>query len=99
MLRRIITLVVVLAVFVAVVVFWDLNRGPIDVNLAFTTVSTQIPTAFVSAFVIGWLFGLFCAAFFVLRTLNERRRLKKSLRLAEAEISSLRSLPLQDAGD
>ena len=99
MIRRLITLSVIVAVFICVVVFWDLNRGPIDVDLAFMTVSTQIPTAFVSALVIGWLFGLFCASLFVMKTINERRRLRKSLRVAEAEISSLRSLPLQDAGD
>jgi hypothetical protein len=33
----------------------------------------------------------------LLRTLNERRKLRKSLNLAEAEVKNLRSMPIHDA--
>jgi hypothetical protein len=35
--------------------------------------------------------------FFALKLINERRVLRRSLRLTENEVSSLRSLPLSDA--
>ncbi len=97
MLRRIITLAVIFLLLVVVVVFTWLNRGPISLDLGFFAVDTQIAVAFTITFALGWLFGLFCAGFFVLKSMNERRRLRKSLAAAEQEVSSLRSLPLQDA--
>jgi len=48
-------------------------------------------------FVICWVFGLLCTTVFILRLVNERRQLRRSLRHSESEVSSLRSLPLADA--
>lgn len=97
MLRKTATLIVVIVLVVVMLVFTWLNTGPIALDLAFFTVETQIAVAFTVTFAFGWLFGLFCAGFFVLRSVNERRRLRKSLAAAEEEVSTLRSLPLQDA--
>ena len=55
------------------------------------------PLAFAVCLAVGWAFGLACAGAAVLRMSTERRRLRRELRLAEAEVKSLRSLPLQDA--
>ena len=97
MLRRLFLLIVVLAVAGAVVVFWGINPGRVAVDLGFAQIETALPAAFVGTFVIGWLFGLLCACLYLLRVANDRRRIRKQLRLAEAEVSSLRSLPLSDA--
>lgn len=56
-----------------------------------------VPLAFAVSLAIGWMFGLLSAATALLRMSAERRRLRKELRLAEAEVKSLRSLPLHDA--
>jgi len=99
MIRKIVTGIAIIVVLIVVIVFTKLNSGPITVDLAFFSVETQKPLAFVVTFVSGWLFGLLCASFFVFKVVRDRRKTRKSLRLAEAEVSSLRSLPLQDAGE
>ena len=43
------------------------------------------------------IFGLISAGVALLRLSRERRRLRRELKLAEAEVKSLRSLPLHDA--
>ena len=47
--------------------------------------------------VAGWVFGILCGALVLLRLYLDRRQLRKSLKLAEAEVRSLRSMPMQDA--
>ena len=44
-----------------------LNRGQISVDLAFAEFTLSKPLAFTTAFGIGWLFGLLCAAGAVLK--------------------------------
>ena len=41
--------------------------------------------------------GLVVPGYFALKLINERRQLKRALRLSQTEVSSLRSLPLSDA--
>ena len=99
MLRKIATIVIVIVLLVAIIVFTWLNTGEVSLDLAFMTVETQIAVAFTIAFALGWLFGLFSAGLFVLKSVAERRRLRKSLATAEEEVSKLRSLPLQNAAE
>ena len=80
-----------------VFVFTSLNTGMVDVNLAFDTVTTTVPFALTATFILGWLFGVLCMGYFALKLINERRQLKRALRLSQTEVSSLRSLPLSDA--
>jgi hypothetical protein len=47
--------------------------------------------------ICGWLFGLLTAALALWRNAAEKRRLRKSLSSAEAELSTLRGAPMQDA--
>ena len=97
MLKRIVILVLFLVILVAMLIFTKLNSGLIEIDLAFRTVTSSIPLAFTMTFVMGLLFGLLCTAIFAIRLINERRQLRKSLRLLESEIHSLRNLPLNDA--
>jgi len=85
------------AVLVGIVVFAALNPGNVELDLAFGRVEVAKPLALTAAFGAGWLFGVLCAAVVLLRSANERRRLRKSLRVAEAEARAARSLPLHDA--
>ncbi len=86
-----------LLVLTAAVFAWN-NPGTIDVDVAFTRFEdVSMPLAFAVALAVGWLAGLLSAAAVVLRMARERRRLRRKLTLAEAEVSGLRSLPLQDA--
>ena len=97
MLRRIGLAILIVLIVIVMATFTANNTGMIAIDLAFAQVNTSIPLAFTVTFALGWLFGLLCIGFFVLKLINERRILRRSLKLRESEVSSLRSLPLSDA--
>jgi uncharacterized membrane protein YciS (DUF1049 family) len=97
MLKRIAVIVLVVIIFTTMLVFTYHNNGEVEINLILTTVTTSVPVAFTVAFAVGWLFGILCMAFWALRLINERRSLRRSLRISESEVTSLRNLPLNDA--
>ncbi len=74
------------------------NPGLMTLDIGFALLENiSIPIAFLVCFTLGWLFGLICVGLMLLQMASDRRRLRRTLRFAETEISSLRSLPLQDA--
>ena len=97
MLRFVVYFMVVMVVFVVAVVFAAINPGPMTLDLAFTQVTIQTSLALITFLGAGWLFGLLCAGLLLLKILTERRQLRKALEMAEAEVKSLRSMPMQDA--
>ena len=97
MLKRIGLVILIVLIAIVMLAFTIGNTGMIDIDLMFTSVTTSIPLAFTVAFALGWLFGILCMGFFALKLINERRVLRRSLKLTENEVSSLRSLPLSDA--
>ena len=97
MLKRAALILLLIVVFVVMVVFSYLNTGEVAVNLAFVSVTTSISIAFTVTLVVGWLFGVVSMGLFALRLVNERRTLRRALRVSESEVTSLRSLPLSDA--
>jgi len=88
---------VLFAVFIVAIVFASSNAGPLELDLAFMKVETTVALAMLGFFVGGWLFGLLCAGFMLLRSMHERRQLRKALRLAETEVNSLRRMPSPNA--
>ena len=97
MLKRAALILLLIVVFVVMVVFSYLNTGEVEVNLAFVSVTTSISIAFTVTLVVGWLFGVVSMGLFALRLVNERRTLRRALRVSESEVTTLRSLPLSDA--
>ena len=97
MIRKLGIAIVTLMIFAAMLVFANINPGTIQIDVAFAEIEPSIPMAFSVTFIMGWVFGLACTGVFVVRMVNERRKLRKSLRIAESEVSSLRSLPIADA--
>ena len=87
----------ILIIFALMLWFTRINPGMIEIDLAFGSVESSKSMAFVVTFVLGWIFGLACTAVFIIKLVNERRRLRKALRIADSEVSSLRSLPIADA--
>ena len=74
-----------------------LRKPLLRLDLAFTETEVQKSLALTAAFGAGWIFGLVSAALVLLKSVNERRHLRRSLSLAEAEVRNLRSMPIQDA--
>jgi len=97
MLKKISIGLLVVFIFLLMLVFTSSNPGYVDLDLFFLTVRPSIPLAFSVTFVLGWVFGLLCTTVFIMRLINERRQLRRSLRQSESEVSSLRNLPLSDA--
>jgi len=97
MLRNLLLAGVLLVTMLIAVAFAALNPGVLDVDLAFNKFEVQKSLAFITAFGAGIAFGLLCAFLLLLRLLNDRRKLRRALKLAESEVRSLRSIPQQDA--
>ena len=97
MLKKAALIILLIVIFGVMVVFSYLNPGEVEVNLAFVTVTTSISIAFTVTLAIGWLLGVISMGFYALKLVNERRTLRRALRVSESEVSSLRSLPLSDA--
>jgi uncharacterized integral membrane protein len=97
MLGRIVTLFLVIAALILAFTFASFNTELIEVNLLFGVYELPTSLVIIGAVVLGAVVGLLGALLFAVRGARERRRLSKALRSAEAEISSLRSLPLNDA--
>ena len=97
MLKRIGLAILILLIVIVMATFTANNTGMVDIDLAFVEVHTSIPLAFTVTFALGWLFGVLCLGFYALKLLNERRVLRRTLRMSESEVSSLRNLPLSDA--
>jgi len=97
MLKKAGLIVLIIVLFVAMFTFTALNTGDVELDLGFFRNSYPISMAFAGTFVLGILFGMLCMTVFVFRLINERRNLRRSLRISESEVSSLRNLPLTDA--
>jgi len=97
MFRNLMIGLVVLLVLAVAIIFTVLNPETVQLDLAFSSFQAPISLAMSASFVFGWFFGLLCMLIYVLGLLRERRALRKSLRLADAEVANLRGLPMQDA--
>jgi uncharacterized integral membrane protein len=97
-LRRLAFIAVLIVLMLLAAMFAYSNPQPIDVDIGLVRIERiSLALAFAIVFVCGWLFGLLTAALTLWRNARERRRLRKDLRYAEAELSTLRGAPLQDA--
>jgi uncharacterized membrane protein YciS (DUF1049 family) len=97
MVRYIIFIAVIFLGLLLATVFAALNPGLMTLDLAFQQTEAPIALALSVAFGLGWLFGLLCAGGMLLKAISDRRKLQKSLRIAEAEVKALRSMPIQNA--
>ncbi|HMB73100.1 MAG TPA: lipopolysaccharide assembly protein LapA domain-containing protein [Gammaproteobacteria bacterium] len=98
LLRKIVIVAILaLFVFIAAVFAWN-NPEPVDLDLGFAIFEgVSLTLILACAFALGWLFGLGCVGFAILRMSAERRRMRRELRDAHDEVASLRSLPIGDA--
>lgn len=97
MLKRIGLLVLIVVIAALMATFTAINTGMVDIDLAFAKFTQPLPLVLTVTFALGWLFGLLCMGFFAIKLVNQRRVLRRALRLSEGEVTSLRGLPLSDA--
>jgi uncharacterized integral membrane protein len=97
MLKRIGLVLLIILIFALMVIFTAGNPDEISLRLFHYELSAPVSLAFTVAFTMGWFFGILCMGLYALKVANDRRMLRRSLRISEDEISSLRNLPLSDA--
>jgi uncharacterized membrane protein YciS (DUF1049 family) len=97
MIRSLLIALLVLLFVAVAAIFAALNPGRIGLDLAFLAIEIEKSLALLVAVGLGWLMGIVCVAFGLVRLLVQRRSLQRALRLAEQEVQALRSLPVQDA--
>jgi putative membrane protein len=97
MLKRIGLGLLLAIILVIVFTFTALNSGTIELDMAFFAGTYSISLIVIITFIVGILFGMLCMTAFVIRIINDRRTLRRALRMSESEVSSLRNLPLSDA--
>jgi len=97
MARNIVFIAVIFLGLLLATVFAALNPGMTTLDLAFQEMVVPISLALSVAFGVGWLFGLLCAGAVLLKSISDRRKLQKSLRVTEAEVKALRRMPIQNA--
>lgn len=93
---RIFTYLIMLIVILVGVSFAVLNAQTVAVNLYFTT--SKLPLSLLLAFtmVLGVFLGLLVSLILYIRLKSANYRLKRRLKLAEAEVSNLRAIPLKN---
>ncbi len=97
MIRSLLVSILVLFFIGLAAVFAALNPGRVTLDFAFLATDVEKSLAIIAAVGFGWVFGVTCALFGILRLMAQRRTLRRALRLAEQEVQALRSLPVQDA--
>ncbi len=92
---KIIGLIFLLILAAVVVSFTTLNAQSIQVNYYFGTMDLPLAIAIVLSIAVGILFGFFASAGIVLKLKRENLKLKKSVKNADRELGSLRTVPPQ----
>ncbi len=98
MFRGIIFGAVAIVVVLASAMFANKNPGTIELDLIVRKFEVVTALAFTLTLILGWFLGIATASLYLLKSANEKRKLKKNIKLAEVELKNLRSLPMQDAG-
>ena len=97
MIKKVISTVFILAIFVIALWFSYLNTEDISINLSFIQFSSKASIIFSIIFISGWLFGILCSLFYTIKILNQKRIIKSDLDQKIEELNTHRTLPLKDA--
>jgi len=92
---------IITALFFAVIIllgitFACLNAEPVSINYYIGTQSFPLSLLLVLTLGVGSILGLVAGTVIYLKSKAKNRRLKARIKLAEKELSNLRTMPLQD---
>jgi putative membrane protein len=94
--KRILIFVVFLLVVVLGLSFALMNAEDVKLSYYFGDVSAPLSLIVVGAIVIGAVLGILATLGMVLGQKRELAKLRRSVKIAEKEVSNLRALPLKD---
>lgn len=93
---RILALIVLLLVVALGLTFSVMNAEPVNLNYYFGSAAIPLALLLVGAVVLGAVLGVLASLGAIFRLKRDNARLRRDVRLAEKEVSNLRSLPLRD---
>ena len=93
---RIVNLIVVLLLVIIGVVFAALNAGHVQLNYYFSSLDIPLSLIMVLSMIVGAILGILACSKTILKARRESSRLRKSVAVAEKEISNLRKIPIKD---
>ncbi|MDA1107227.1 MAG: LapA family protein [Proteobacteria bacterium] len=93
---RIIRLVLLMLIAVVGLVFAVLNAGQVDLSYYLGVWRAPLSLILVLAFALGALFGVIACLGMLFKAKQEGRRLHKTLKLSEQEVTNLRNIPVRD---
>ncbi len=93
---RIIYLFIFLVLVIFGIVFAVLNAEPVQLNYYFGTKEVALSLILVLAMIIGAILGVIASASMIISNRREVMKLRKSVELAEKEVTNLRAIPIRD---
>jgi|TARA_B100001059_G_scaffold231660_1_gene267908 uncharacterized membrane protein YciS (DUF1049 family) len=97
MIKKIVLTILVISIFVITLWFNNNNSELITINLEFASFTYSASVIFAVILFAGWLFGLLCCSFYILKLLNERRLLRSSIKNKEKIIIDSKDKLIKDA--
>lgn len=93
---RIVYLFIFLVLVILGIVFAVLNAEPVKLNYYFGSKEVALSLILVLAMIVGAILGVIASASMIISNRREVMKLRKSVELAEKEVTNLRSIPIRD---
>ena len=78
------------------IVFAVLNAEPVKLNYYFGSEEVPLSLIIVFAMIVGAILGVVASASMIISNRREVMKLRKSVELAEKEVTNLRAIPIRD---
>ncbi len=78
------------------IVFAVLNAEPVKLNYYFGSEDVPLSLIIVFAMIVGAILGVVASASMIISNRREVMKLRKSVELAEKEVTNLRAIPIRD---
>lgn len=93
---RILYLFIFLVLVIFGIVFAVLNAEPVKLNYYFGSKEVALSLILVLAMIAGAILGVIASASMIISNRREVMKLRKSVELAEKEVTNLRAIPIRD---
>ena len=93
---RIVYLFIFLILVIFGIVFAVLNAEPVNLNYYFGSKEVALSLILVFAMIVGAVLGVIASASMIISNQLEVKKLRKSVELAEKEVTNLRAIPIRD---
>ena len=93
---RIVYLFIFLVLVIFGIVFAVLNADPVKLNYYFGSKEVALSLILVLAMIVGAILGVIASASMIINARREVMKLRKSVELAEKEVTNLRAIPIRD---